>query len=267
LVAAFYGGTPIELEPLFALPTLLDPSISPGAWKSEGHRATMIAKLKAELKQLAGESDDDHATVHNDAYQDPSLAIVTVQSARRAGRPPSSVEWGLYEQVCVAEQERAAKVTWDFVRQHSDAVDRVADSSHGARPELVNMTERMYLNDFWKKHRETFPLLFQLFRRYSALPSGGAASESQFSVMGHLLSPRRMSTTASHAQDRTIVKCFFMTLPAGQTLESMETSVGIPTGALGQDGGVEAVEGEQDAGDSLSIDDELVFRNTFWEDY
>ena len=267
--AKFYGGEPIERCTLFGIPTLLDPSITPAAWRSQEHRETMVETLKKEMGTINKEMTPDN--VDPGVYADPSLALVMGSQAPRVGLPKSEGELDMFFQLCDRERHNIAAVTHNFVKRHSDTI---ASKVPTAGPVEVTMDDRMYLNDFWKRNRTIFPTPFQIFRRYCAMPAGGSASESQFSVMGYLLNPRRMGTSPALAQDQTIAKCFFMTLPLGKTLESYETSLGLETGALGADGGgIDLSLGDLDELDDRALTNDIeprskvLTRYTVWVDF
>ena len=95
-------------------------------------------------------------------------------------------------------------------------------------PVVVPFKDRSRITEFWRLHKHQLPILFQIFREYCAMPAGGGPSESQFSVMGHLLSQRRMGTSTKHVEDLTLGKTFFP-CPRGESLPSMEVKLGLRT--------------------------------------
>ena len=86
----------------------------------------------------------------------------------------------------------------------------------------VPFHNRQHITKFWYDNKNTLPGLFELYREYCAMPAGGGPSEAQFSVMGHLLTPRRMKTSPSHAEDLVIGKTFCTSLRPGESLPQLE---------------------------------------------
>jgi len=237
----FHGGHHIEDCRLFGFPTLLDPAYGEKVWTSKEKRASMVSALRTEIArlerlQLPPDVDNgelDHDELARQVHLDPALALLddaVPSAAPSVGRPRKASEWDMYLEEAAEHRLVLNDATRTFAigvnsAKHSQLLF-AHDGDDAGVPE-VRFERRGELLHWWRDRRHKLPILFSIFRRFAAMPAGGGPSESQFSTMGHLLSSRRMSTSPKHAQQLTIVKCFFMRLPRNQTLESLEVKHGI----------------------------------------
>ena len=107
------------------------------------------------------------------------------------------------------EQRRGIRIT---IRNSSIFSNTAVDSSSSFRKEcliyesLPDAHTNVNQLDWWKNHKEQFPLLSYLVRIVFAVPVASSKSERVFSVAGNTVTPQRVRLGADTTESLVILK-------------------------------------------------------------